>query len=110
MKNMTKAFLFLFFLLFDFLTVIAQARNEYALLKGNIGSLPVTMHLYKNEHYYSGYYYQEKLQRPIEVLGIDSTRTGRLTLTANYKGKKEIFTLDRADKKFSGFMAGQFSY
>jgi len=81
-----------------------QARNEYLLLKGNVGSAQVTMHLYKSADRYSGHYYQEKSQRPVEIYGIDSTMTGKIKMFVTYKGKKEIFSLDRIDKKFTGSM------
>jgi hypothetical protein len=95
----------LYFILFISLftvNIYAQGRTEYLFLRGNIGSSPVSMHLYKISERYSGYYYYEKFHRPVEFYGIDSTSTGRIKLFANYKGNKEIFTIDRIDKKMSG--------
>jgi hypothetical protein len=87
-----------------FLQVSAQNKNEYLLLKGNMGSAQITMHLYKKGNRYSGYYYQEKFQRSVEIDGLDITGTGKITMTANYKGNKEIFSIDRVDRRFNGFM------
>jgi hypothetical protein len=104
MKKRIIGFVHLFALLFFSLNSFAQAKNEYLYLKGNVGSAPITMHLYKKDNRYSGFYYQEKLQRPVEIEGLDSSGTGKITMTANYKGNKEIFSIDRLDRKFTGFM------
>ncbi len=90
------------FYLFLSAQLYGQGRTEYLFLKGNIGSAPISMHLYKIANRYSGYYYIEKSHRPIEFYGMDSTATGKIKMFADYKGKKEIFTLDRIDKKISG--------
>ena len=99
-----QPFICLFSLLIFSLNLKGQARNEYLFLKGNVGSAQVTMHIYKSADTYTGHYYQEKFQRAVEIRGVDSSMTGKIKMLATYKGKREIFTLDRIDKKISGSM------
>lgn len=87
-----------------FLQSAAQIKNEYLFLKGNIGAAQIIMHLYKKDNRYSGYYYKEQLQRPVEIDGLDNTGTGKITMAAIYKGNKEVFSIDRVGRRFNGVM------
>jgi hypothetical protein len=89
-------------LLFICFITNAQGRNEYLFLKGNIGSNQISMHLYKNANRYDGFYYNEKIHRPIEFYGIDSTSTGIIKIFSSYKGIRETFTLNRIGDIISG--------
>ena len=104
MKNPFFFLVNIFAFLLCSLNSIAQPKYEYLYLKGNVGSAPITMHLYKKDNRYSGFYYQEKFQRPIQIEGLDSSRKGKITMFAAYKGNNEIFIIDRLDRRFTGFM------
>lgn len=100
MKKYSKLILIL--ILFLSLKSFGQARTEYLFLKGNIGSLQVSIHLYKNANRYSGFYYNEKTHRPVEFYGNDETSTGNIKIFSSYKGIKETFNLNRVGNIISG--------
>jgi hypothetical protein len=48
--------------------------NYFHLLKGSIGSYPVTLYLFAQQHQYSGYYYYDRQQKPIYLYGNDTAQ------------------------------------
>lgn len=65
-----------------------EAQSRLMVLKGNVGSLPITMHLHKEGHQITGYYYYESKQQPIQLWGTDSGANGNLKLGANERAEQ----------------------
>src|SRR6516162_7488238 len=63
-------------LTFLFLSAVSQSPVDtlhwYKCMKGTIGKYGVTMQLHRNGHEYSGYYYYESSQQPMDLGGKDS--------------------------------------
>lgn len=53
----------------------------YKSFKGSIDKYAVTMHLYKTDHQYYGYYYYDSKEQPVYFLGDDTTQNGSLRLS-----------------------------
>ncbi|CAN5752729.1 hypothetical protein BH10BAC2_BH10BAC2_07180 [soil metagenome] len=60
----------------------AQNLSWYKWLTGAIDKYPVSMHLHKTGHTYSGYYYYNKTQQPIYFTGTDTTIKNAIELNA----------------------------
>jgi hypothetical protein len=85
-------------LLFSFLlvTVNSFAQNDlswYKMLKGKIGTYPVTMHLHKAGHDFRGYYYYDNYQLLLAFNGDDTTTKGKITL--NVQGEQFVFAINK---------------
>jgi len=63
------------------ISAIAQL-SWYKCLSGKIDKYPVTIHLHKWSHKYSGYYYYNNTQQPIYFFGDDTTVAGKIKLNA----------------------------
>src|SRR5688500_5429564 len=98
-----------FFLLFSLLMIghfcVAQTASNlswYKQLQGIIGQYPVTLHLHKADHTYSGFYYYHSQQNPVYFIGEDSTKAGiiNLMLFADLQEQEELsFSLNGNDAK-----------
>jgi len=64
----------------------SQDISWYKCLSGAIDKYPVTLHLHKMGHAYSGYYYYDKTQQPIYFDGSDTITKGMIELTAYEPG------------------------
>jgi len=74
-------------------------------LKGAIDKYPVTMHLHKKDHTFSGYYFYTSEQEPIYFIGEDTTSKGKINLSAFVKSTEpadERFLFEFVDSKFTG--------
>ncbi len=60
----------------------AQNVSWYKCLKGTIDKYPITMHLHKMDHNFSGYYYYNSKQEPIYFIGEDTSVAGKIKLLA----------------------------
>lgn len=84
----------------------AQTKSWYRYLSGTIAAYPVTMHLYKTDHSYSGYYYYNKSEQPIHVSGSDTGTVGAkinlLGFDPAQKESNEVFTLVASDSTITG--------
>ncbi len=58
----------------------AQNVSWYKCLKGTIDKYPITMHLHKMDHNFSGYYYYNSKQEPIYFIGEDTSVAGKIKL------------------------------
>src|SRR5688572_18251539 len=65
-----------------------ETLSWYKCMKGTIGKFPVVLHLHKWGHNYSGYYYYESTQEPIQFTGTDTSKNG-LVLTGYVRGEKD---------------------
>ncbi len=79
-----------------------QNISWYQQLKGTIGPYPVTLHLHKAGHTYTGYYYYQSQQNPVYFIGEDSTKKGTISLMlfASKQEQEELrFTLSGSEAK-----------
>ncbi len=87
------------------LAVSAQDKEKswYKMLAGTIGKYPVTMHLHKAGHSYTGYYSYNSQRLPVALSGNDTTEKGRITLLA-FAGDEsnEIFSITIINGKAAG--------
>lgn len=101
---MRRLSLLLLTLLGCFIQLHAQQNNKaiatwYKQFKGNIGTYPVTFHLFCSDTNISGYYYYDQVQRPLAVNGIAKGNTWTLSATG----------LAASDDAATERMAGTFS-
>ncbi|MFL5811503.1 MAG: DUF3298 domain-containing protein [Flavisolibacter sp.] len=54
----------------------------YKMFAGKINNQPLTMHIHKADHGYSGYYYYDQQQKPVYFTGDDTTVKGKVQLGA----------------------------
>ncbi len=81
----------------------AFAGNSFSLLAGTVGKYPVTSYLFARQHKYSGYYYYNSKEKPIEFSGDDTTQANRLVLTAyTSEDSMETFTLSVSGNAMTG--------
>lgn len=80
------------------------AKSSYfILLKGTIGTYPVTVYLYAMQHNYSGYYYYDSKQLPIYFSGEDSAIKDKISLTTMAdSGEAETFLFSFDGAKGTG--------
>jgi len=78
-------FLCLSLTLNSFCQVANKPVSWYKCMKGTIGKYPITMHLHKWQKNYTGYYYYDRSQQPIEISGTDSANS-RMGLSAYLPG------------------------
>jgi hypothetical protein len=98
-KVLLAAFLFLGFFSFS----QTNTLSWYKTLKGTIDKYPVTMHLHKADHAYSGYYYYDSKQQPAFFFGEDTTVKGKIQLIVPVSDEEgEYFTFTLADSKATG--------
>jgi hypothetical protein len=74
----------------------AQGKYWYKSFAGTIDKYPFTLHLHKEDHGYSGYYYYNKTQQPVYVSGNDTSSAGKIQLQAYVPGTEsdnETFTV-----------------
>ena len=77
----------------------------YKNLNGSIDKYPITMHLHKMDHSFSGYYYYHSKQEPVYFTGEDTTIAGKIKLlvfTRNKEQEFEIFTFSIAENAAKG--------
>ena len=60
---------------------ISQSTSWYKCYIGNIDKYPVTLHLHKAGHDYTGYYYYNSRQQPIYFSGEDTTDAAHIKLS-----------------------------
>src|SRR5689334_1719601 len=103
---MKKTFVHLMLLL-GFYTVHAQKSSpapvitRYMQLTGTIDKYPVTFHLYRINNNFTGCYYYNSAEQPIEISGsIDNNRF--LKLTHSSEDGKEVLEGVFKDSSFSG--------
>lgn len=94
-------------LVFTMVSIYASAQTGsrwYQLLQGTIGAFPITMHLHKMGHIYTGYYYYNKTQQLITITGEDTTNEGAIYLYAYTPGAKnsESFTFTLSGNNAKG--------
>lgn len=84
----------------------SQEVSWYKRYSGTISKFPISLYLYKTGDSYSGYYYYEKSQQPISLVGNDSSAgDGRISLTAILGGMEqttETFTLQISGTQLTG--------
>src|SRR3954452_3685066 len=83
----------------------AQNVSWYKCLNGTINKYPITMHLHKMDHNFSGYYYYNSKQEPIYFIGADTTAAGKIKLYAFSKStdpNNEEFLFSADEEKYSG--------
>jgi hypothetical protein len=68
--------------LYSSFACLAQTISWYKSYNGTIDKYPVTMHLHKTGHKYSGYYYYSSRQYPVYFIGEDTTVAGNIRLSA----------------------------
>ena len=98
MKSVATIFLS-FLLVSAFSQSPVDTLHWYKCMKGTIGKYPITMQLHRRGQEYSGYYYYESAQQPIDVSGGDSS--GVLVLRA-YIPKNDIDDDNNNDETFRG--------
>lgn len=77
--------------------------NYFMLLKGSIDKYPVSLYLYARKQEYSGYYYYEAQQQPIQLYGNADSTNGKIVLTAyDDNDSTEVFTLAFTNGKATG--------
>lgn len=96
-----------FLLVFTAASIYAPAQTDsswYQLLQGTIGAYPVTMHLHKMAHTYTGYYYYNKMQQLITINGDDTSHKGAIYLYAYIPGARdnETFVFTKTNNQING--------
>ncbi len=76
---------YLFLSIASYSQTAEKAVSWYKCMKGTIGKYTITMHLHKWEKNYTGYYYYDRSQQPIEISGMDSAN-GKVGLSAYLPG------------------------
>ena len=80
-----------------------ESKNGFLLLKGTIGTYPVTFYLFSDRETYSGYYYYDAKELPIYFHGTDTASSGKLELTAyNESDSLEAFSLTFDGREATG--------
>src|SRR5438552_13115165 len=76
----------------------------YKCLSGKIDKYPVTLHLHKRSHQYTGYYYYNNIQEPVYFFGEDTMVTGKIKLQAVLPDREteENFLFVLEDKTCTG--------
>jgi len=59
-----------------------EGSSWYKMLTGKIDKYAITMHLHKQGHLYSGYYYYNSRQSPVYMMGEDTSENGKIKLSA----------------------------
>ena len=98
-------YLLLFVFIFNGLALFAQDKeiSWYKMLAGTIDKYPVTMHLHKAGHSYTGYYSYNTQRQPVAVSGDDTTEKGRIRLVALAgDDTNEIFSISISNGKAEG--------
>lgn len=83
----------------------AQGKYWYKSFVGTVDKYAFTLHLHKEDHGYSGYYYYNKTQRPISLSGNDTSAAGKILLQAYVPGTEsdnETFTLELSGDSLTG--------
>ena len=80
-----------------------ESSSWYKMLTGNIDKYAITMHLHKQGHSYSGYYYYNSRQSPVYVMGEDTSEKGKIKLAAYADpNEPEYFTFSFSGNAASG--------
>src|SRR4051812_48098718 len=94
-------------IIISFIAYNLSAQNVYwyKSLNGTIDKYPITMHLHKMDHNFSGYYYYNSKQEPIYFIGEDTSTAGKIKLFAFSKSTdpyNEEFLFSATEEKYSG--------
>lgn len=89
MVNFRYTILFIIFLGLTKMPV-AQEIYWYKCFKGTIDKYPFTLHLHKMDRTYSGYYYYNNVQRPMYILGDDTSASPGQIRLLSYASRAEI--------------------
>ena len=76
----------------------------YKCISGKIDKHPVIMHLHKQQHQYSGYYYYQSTQQPVYFSGEDTSVAGKIKLYAFLPNREtdENLVFSISDKSVTG--------
>ena len=75
------------------------------MLKGKIGTYPITMHLHKAGHEFKGYYYYDNHQLLMAFSGDDTSTKNKLTL--NVEGEQFLIAIDNGIASGTWTKAGE---
>lgn len=82
-----------------------QDKYWYKSFSGTIDKYPVTLHIHKEDHSISGYYYYNKTQRPLSITGDDTAIAGKIRLQSwgpDSESDNELFTLSLEGDSLTG--------